>query len=107
MPELSDKDLDTLLTTLDRPEPPAGLSARIMSVLPGQPAHWTKRLAAFFGAETLLLPAGGALASLMIGVMAGYWALPMPDLTVEAADLYAVDAFGSDPWDTLETEVLQ
>lgn len=107
MPDLSDKELETLLHTLTPPAPPSGLSARIVAALPEQPLHWTKRLAQFFGTETLLLPTGGALASLFVGILAGYLIVPQPVTIDETTDIYVAEVFGSDPWDAFDTDILQ
>ncbi len=70
MPDLNDKELDTLLSALSPPEPPNHMSQRIMSALTAPQAAQNKGgiFASLFGARGIALPAGGALASLLFGL---------------------------------------
>ena len=86
MPELNDEELNALLSSLSPPEPPEGLSQRIMAAIPATSATDAPRsfLDRLLGARGFALPASGALASLLFGVSIGYLALP--DLATDVSD---------------------
>ena len=109
MPELDDHDLDRLLATLETPEPPTSLSRRIIQALPERRPGFAARLISLLGldGQPLALPAGGALACLMLGLIVGY--SPLADLAPEAdtSEDYIETAFSSDPWDGAFEEFLQ
>ena len=94
---INDHELDNLLTKLSPPEPPAGLTTRIIAALPPRKPSWTKWFTAIFNVREYALPTGGALACLMMGLGIGYW--PLSDTTLETEILIA-NVFGDDQWNT-------
>ncbi len=107
MADFSDKEIEDLLQTLsspDVPDVPDGLATRIVTALPERRAPWSQRLAAFFGADTLMVPAGGAFTALMIGVMTGYWLMLVDTPIADTADIYLAETFGDDPWGAFDTD---
>ena len=104
MTDLNDKDLDHLLSTLATPEPPAGLTQRIMNALPERKQSWKDRLSNLFDTNGLALPASGALACLLVGATLGYG--PITDLPAETSltdvseeEWLVADVFGGDTFD--------
>lgn len=109
MSELDDHDLDRLLVTLETPEPPNTLSRRILQALPERRLGFAARFIKLLGldGQPLALPASGALACLMLGLVVGYG--PLADLAPEAdtSEDFIETAFSSDPWDGAFEEFLQ
>ena len=99
-PDLTDQELDAVLSELETPEHPAGLTARIMAALPERKPGWRRRLLDLFGLDRLAIPAAGAFASLAVGVLAGYALTPITaaDLAEEEAETALALAFGTDTW---------
>lgn len=97
-----DRELDRLLATLSAPEPPEGLTQRILDALPGRKSDWTLFIKDLFGTDRPAFPIGGALASLSLGLGLGYWPLATvpaidPSEAIASETLLA-DMFGSDLW---------
>ena len=109
MPDLNDNELDALFSTVSQPEPSADLSQRIMAAISAAPAEKGVRgfLAALFGTNSIALPAGGALASLLFGLAIGLVALPETTQdTLSTEDQYLA-AVAGDNWDTSFEDILQ
>ena len=105
-PEMTDQDLDHLLGELTQPDVPDGLSARIMAQLPARKTGWRAIVFDLFGLDQVAIPAAGALASLALGVFAGYALVPT-DIMGEGgdeADIALALAFGTDTWLDLAEE---
>lgn len=117
-PDLTDQSLDQLLASLPEPEQPNGLNARIMANLPPQrptrSPRWREQIAALLGTDRLILPAGGALASMAIGLVAGYLLAPLALQTgatgangqtdFEETEYFLAAALDSDLWIDLDGE---
>lgn len=68
-----DLELDALLARVSPAEPPVGLADRILTAAPRAPRRgFGERLSALLFPHGRRWPAAGALASLGVGVMAGY-----------------------------------
>ena len=111
MHDFSDQKLDDLLGTLSTPQPRAGLTARILSSLPNPPATWQTRLASILGTKGLTLPASGALASLIFGIITGYWIAPTKSITnnetvtlEDDIDTLIADMLGTHLWEEINLE---
>jgi len=107
MTDLDDKTLDHLLSTLDTPEPPAGLNQRIMNALPPRKQGWKATLSDLLGTGGLALPASGALACLLVGATLGYG--PVSNLTAETVedDWLITDVFGDEALEATIEELTQ
>jgi len=106
-PDMTDKDLDQLLSTLAEPDLPDGLAARIIDHLPARSSGWRTRLANLLGTDRLMLPAGGGLASLAIGLLAGYGLAPasVASVTGDDVEIALAAAFDGDPWLDMAAEM--
>lgn len=99
-PDMTDQDLDHLLAELTKPDVPDGLTARIMAELPARKTGWRAIVFDLFGLDQLAIPAAGAIASLAVGLFAGYALVPA-DFTREGGDEAEIAlalAFGTDTW---------
>lgn len=107
MRDFEDKELDHLLEMLEPPTPPRDLSTRIMNALPARKQSWMSHLRDLFGGQPLGIPASGALACLMVGLMVGYG--PVSDLGLETddAELLIADVLGIEQWDETIEELTQ
>lgn len=108
-PDLTDTDLDQLLARVTPLEAPAGLTAQIMANLPERKTGWRAHLAGLLGTDSFALPAGGAFASLMIGLFSGYLIAPVTatDTNLDEAEIALAAAFDTDIWRNIEEEIGQ
>ena len=100
-PDMTDKDLDQLLSELSAPDLPKGLVTGIMARLPERKAGWRSYIAELLGMDGVGLPAGGAFASLVFGVLAGYMFVPAATdaaVTTDEAEIAYAAAFGTESW---------
>lgn len=100
-PDMTDKELDDLISELSAPDLPKGLVTDIMARLPERKTGWRAYLADLLGIDRLSVPAGGALASLVFGLLAGYTLVPATTVGAERVDETEIElaaAFGSGSW---------
>ena len=109
MPELSDNELDALISKLPAPEAPHGMTERIMSAISPPPADpgLRGRLSLILGSGQIVAAARGDFASLLIGVTIGYLALPeLPTEEAVTSEAY-LDVVDDSNWDISFEDLLQ
>lgn len=106
MPDLSDQDLDALLAEMDMPAIPGDLTTSIMATLPPPRRRWHAQIQNLLGTPNLGLSAGGAFASLLFGLAAGYWLMPQAAVFDEREAVLEL-ALETDRWADLIEEPAQ